>query len=75
MLALAEYRASMCPCGCGHLMADTTAAEGSVRFQVPTPQVCLARLKLAETQKTYADAAAQGRAFPTEVYLWQAVKG
>lgn len=27
MLALATYRASRCPCGCGHNVADTTGKE------------------------------------------------
>lgn len=27
MLALAEYRASRCPCGCGNNAADTTGPE------------------------------------------------
>jgi hypothetical protein len=27
MLALAEYRSSRCPCGCGNNVADTTGPE------------------------------------------------
>jgi hypothetical protein len=34
MLALAEFRASRCPCGCGHNMADTTAKEGTHQWRV-----------------------------------------
>lgn len=69
MAALAEYRAGMCPCGCGHRMSDTTAAEGTVKFSVPTPNACLARLKLAEAQKKYAEFSSP------EALLWHAVKG
>jgi len=69
MAALAEYRAGMCPCGCGHQMADTTASEGTVKFTVPTPTACLARLKLTAAQKKYAEFEAPN------ALLWHAVKG
>jgi hypothetical protein len=43
MLALDEYRASRCPCGCGHNTADSLAKEGTVhRFKARKVR-CLAR--------------------------------
>lgn len=52
MLALAEYRASRCPCGCGHAIADTTAKEGTFVWRT-RKTVCIARDTLAAAQKAY----------------------
>lgn len=68
MVALAEYRASLCPCGCGHLLTDTTASEEDVSFTVPVPNACLARMKLTEAQRKWADHPYR------EALLWHAVK-
>lgn len=51
ILALTQYRASLCPCGCGHLLAETTShEEGGPRFVV-TEVACRARLALLENQR------------------------
>lgn len=53
MLALALYRAQLCPCGCGQRYADTTSPEeGGVQF-VADRVVCRARLALLEQQKAH----------------------
>lgn len=50
LLALDEYRASRCPCGCGHNAADTTAKEGTVRWRVRKIR-CHARDALVAAQQ------------------------
>lgn len=68
MLALAAYRRLLCPCGCGHMLADTTAPEGTVSWHVPTPPACTARMKLAASQQRMKD-------FPNpEALLWHVEK-
>ncbi|HEX5996944.1 MAG TPA: hypothetical protein VFY84_17515 [Jiangellales bacterium] len=52
MLALAEYRASLCPCGCGHKAADTLAMEGTHQWRVRKVR-CHARDQLAVAQNAY----------------------
>lgn len=42
MLALAEYRALRCPCGCGHNVNDTTAKQGTHQWKVRKVR-CMAR--------------------------------
>lgn len=50
-LALAEYRAGLCPCGCGHRLADTTAPEATGPTFVPVQVTCNARMALLEAQR------------------------
>lgn len=52
MLALSEYRASLCPCGCGHPLRETAAQEGTHEWTVPPPVRCLARDALSIAQNT-----------------------
>ena len=55
VLALAAWRASMCPCGCGHKLADTTShEEGGPKFAA-TYVVCRARLAEIESQRAASD--------------------
>ena len=51
VLALAEYRASLCPCGCGFPAADTTAPEATGPVFVVGRSTCNARLALLEAQR------------------------
>ncbi len=66
MLALTEYRDSLCPCGCGHQVRDTTADETSVEFRVLPPARCLARDALSMAQQ------AHNRERP-EALIWRTV--
>lgn len=51
MLALAEFRATRCPCGCGHHIDKTTAKEGTHQWRVRKVR-CMARdAELAAQQK------------------------
>jgi hypothetical protein len=50
MLALAEFRATRCPCGCGHNVAETTAKEGTYRWKVRRVR-CLARDAMVAAQQ------------------------
>lgn len=50
MLALAEYRASRCPCGCGHDVADTTAKEGVHQWRARKVR-CHARAAMLTAQQ------------------------
>lgn len=56
LLALAGYRASLCPCGCG-LPAEQTLAheDDGRRFVVSPPARCRARTALAQKQAEYQD--------------------
>lgn len=63
MLALGEYRASRCPCGCGYALKETT--EGGGVFSVPLPVRCYARTALSIAQD------ASNRPQP-EALLWRA---
>lgn len=55
VLALLEYEASLCPCGCGHLYADTTSnADTGPEFTV-TRVACRARAALIEEQRAVRD--------------------
>lgn len=53
MLALAEFRASRCPCGCGHSVADTTAKAGTHEWRVRKVR-CFARDALVAAQQAAA---------------------
>jgi hypothetical protein len=52
-LALAEYRASRCPCGCGQPVAESTAIENDGRYKA-TANRCHARAALAIEAGRYA---------------------
>ncbi len=71
MLALAHYRSSKCPCGCGHSMADTTSQEeGGPQF-VASRVTCRARLALLEAQRGAAEDSGTDNA---PARLWQVEK-
>jgi hypothetical protein len=54
-LALAEYRASLCPCGCGYPVADTTA-HYTVGPEYDASQVeCRARAAQLEAKRGLAE--------------------
>lgn len=53
MLALAEYRAGACPCGCGERFEQSTASEMDGRYKVGLPTRCHARTALLIAQKAY----------------------
>ncbi|MFC3504802.1 hypothetical protein ACFOOK_28075 [Micromonospora krabiensis] len=56
MAALVGYRASLCPCGCGHPAEQTQAHESDGRtFVVPPPVRCRARTALVQAQAQYED--------------------
>lgn len=54
ILALAEYRSQLCPCGCGFLTEDTTSHEdGGPQFKAHKT-LCRARRELIEQQNAVA---------------------
>lgn len=54
-LALVEYRSSLCPCGCGYPVAETTSNwETGPEFDA-THTTCRARAALVEVQNAEAD--------------------
>ena len=64
-LALAEYRASFCPCGCGYPAADTTSNwETGPEFDA-THTTCRARAALVEAQNAATD-----RKKDTSAWFW-----
>lgn len=65
VLALAEYRASLCPCGCGYPVADTTAHWEVGPEYDATHTTCRARAALVEAQ----NAAAENKR-DTSSWLW-----
>lgn len=50
VLALADYRDGLCPCGCGHQMAETLSHEEKGPQFIADRVVCRARLQLIEAQ-------------------------
>ena len=69
MLALGEYRAGLCPRGCGHQMRDTISDERTgPTFQVPPPARCRACDAIASAQSAFKNPR-------PEAVLWHAVKG
>jgi hypothetical protein len=65
VLALAEYRASLCPCGCGYLTSDTTSRwETGPEFDA-THTTCRARAALVEAQNAEAE-----RKRDTSAWFW-----
>ena len=70
MLALLEYEALLCPCGCGHLYEDTTSNwETGPEFTV-TRTACRARAALLEEQRA-AESRSGGAGNPAD--LWATV--
>jgi hypothetical protein len=69
MLALAEYRASRCPCGCGHNIAETTAPEGTHRWRARKVR-CYARDAMVAAQ----EAAQTKNVTRPEARLWWSEK-
>lgn len=65
LLALAEYRAGLCPCGCGHQVADTTANYQVGPEYDATHITCRARAALVEAQEAAAERKSDSRA-----WLW-----
>lgn len=51
LLALAEFRASLCPCGCGLPGEDTTAPEVTGPRWLIQQDTCQARIALLEAQR------------------------
>jgi hypothetical protein len=69
MLALGEYRAGLCPCGCGHPMRDTISSEATgPAFHVPPPARCRARDALVQAQAVFKNPR-------PEAVLWHVRKG
>lgn len=67
ILALDAYRATLCPCGCGHALADTTANEETgPQFSVNYVS-CHARMELIDAQ----NAASKGDSPYTTARLWR----
>lgn len=60
MLAIAEYRRLLCPCGCGYLAEVSQAPGNEGRFFVDLPTRCLARTEIDRKAAAYADAAQSG---------------
>lgn len=54
VLALALFRAELCPCGCGQRYVDTTSPEETGPQFTASRVVCRARLALLEAQKAAA---------------------
>lgn len=68
-LALTEYRASLCPCGCGYLVAESTSHwETGPEFDA-THTTCRARAALVEAQEAAAE-----RKSDTRAWLWSISK-
>lgn len=55
MLALIEYEAQLCPCGCGHLYDDTTSDWETGPEFVVSRTTCRARAALVAEQRAYAE--------------------
>lgn len=67
MAALAGYRASLCPCGCGLPAEQTLAHEDDGHtFVVPPPTRCRARTAMSIAQEQHKDTP------QAEALLWRA---
>lgn len=53
MLALSEYRAGLCPGGCGYQMAETRGDANEDKYTVPPPARCHACDALAAAQEDF----------------------
>lgn len=67
MLALSEYRASLCPCGCGFRSEETRGGDKADLFTVPPPYRCYARDALVAAQDAFTNPRQQA-------VLWQVQK-
>lgn len=68
MLALAQYRDGLCPCGCGHMARDTLSHErDGPTFRVGPPVRCRARDALLIAQEHFKNPRPQA-------VLWRAEK-
>lgn len=65
MLALAEYRAGLCP-ACGQELRVCADPEGDGNWTVPPPTRCHATTAMSIAQKSYADS------LQPEALLWHA---
>lgn len=68
MLALSEYRASLCPCGCGYRSEETRGAANEDKFEVPLPFRCWARDAMLQAQDGRTNTSRP------EALLWQVKK-
>lgn len=57
VLALALYRAHLCPCGCGHQFADTTSHEATGPQFRASRVMCRARAAQLEAERALTDGA------------------
>lgn len=64
-LALVEYRASLCPCGCGFPVAESTGDYRTNPEYDATHITCRARAALVEAQNAAAE-----RKSDTSAWLW-----
>jgi hypothetical protein len=69
VLALALYRATRCPCGCGNDVRETTASRGTYTWR-PRKLRCLARDALAIAQEEHSK-----KTTHPEAVLWRVEKG
>jgi len=58
LLALADYRRLLCPCGCGHLAEESLNPANDGRFRVGPPTRCHARTATVQAAKGYEESAA-----------------
>jgi hypothetical protein len=63
VLALDEYRAMFCPCGCGFLASDTTSPWQTGPEFDATHTTCRAQAALAEARAAAADRKQDDRAW------------
>lgn len=68
------YRASLCPGGCGHPVADTTTHEDDGPEFVATKTVCRACAALLEAQRAVADGRQPSPDAPARLWLVTKVK-
>jgi len=54
VIALARYRAGLCPCGCGHQAADTLSHEETGPQFKASHVACRARMELIDAQNAAA---------------------
>jgi hypothetical protein len=60
LLALADYRRLLCPCGCGHLAEESLKPENEGRFRVGPPVRCQARTATLLATKAYEESPTPG---------------
>jgi hypothetical protein len=73
--AWAEYEASLCPCGCGFLKAETTSSHDTgPEFDVSTT-TCRARASLLEAKRAVADGKGANPDEPARLYTIRKIGG